>query len=178
MNATRTLRLLALLGVLAAAPAWAGHVDVGIHVNIDAAVPVPVVLPEPPLFLTPARLGFQVAVGIPEDLFIVAGRYYLFKDDVWRVGPGYNGPWQVVHREHLPPGLRKHRLRDIRAYREREYVIYKKDKDHYRGKRYRPERQDRHHEQNGYRDATGDSDRGNGHDHGHGKKDKDGKEKW
>lgn len=176
MNGKRLIPLLALGCLLAAAPAWAGNI--GININIDAPIPVPIVIPKPPLFLAPSHLGFQVAVGVPEDLFIVGGQYYLHKDNVWRVGSGYNGPWRVVRRNHLPPGLRRHRLREIRSYRDREYAIYKRDKGHYRGRSYRPEGHEHGHDRgsHGYqhrrddndrgRDYDRDSDRGGKHHHG------------
>lgn len=156
----RIIPLLVVCWMLGATPAWSGNVDVGININIGAPISPPVIVPEPPLFLTPSHLGFQVAVGVPEDLFIIGGRFYLHKDNYWRVGPGYNGPWQVIRHDHLPPGLRQHKLREIRSYREREYINYKKDKAHYRGRWYRPERQNHDHD----RDRNGDRQRWTDHD--------------
>jgi len=37
----------------------------------------------------------------------------------------------------LPPGIRKHRIEQIRSYRDREYRVYRKDRDHYRGRHFR-----------------------------------------
>jgi hypothetical protein len=74
MKEKRMISLLAICWVLAAAPAWSGNLDVGINVNIGAPVRGAISISEPPLFLAPAHLGFQVAVGVPYDLCIVDGR--------------------------------------------------------------------------------------------------------
>jgi hypothetical protein len=39
----------------------------------------------------------------------------------------------------LPPGIRKHRIEQIRSYRDREYRVYRNDRDHYRGRNFRPD---------------------------------------
>ena len=41
----------------------------------------------------------------------------------------------------LPPGLRKHKFEKIREVRDREYRVYQADRDHYRGKRFRPDKE-------------------------------------
>ena len=160
-----SIPVVALCWMLTALPALAGNVDFGININIGTPVQGPVMVSEPPLFLAPARLGFQVAVGVPYDLCIVDGRYYLFQANVWYVGSGYNGPWQVVHHDHLPRNLRRRKVREIRSYRDREYVIYKRDRNHYQGRSYRPEWHDRDFDRD--RDRDGHRHRRMGHDREH-----------
>ncbi|WP_303720889.1 hypothetical protein [Malonomonas rubra] len=188
MKMKSKIPLLALCWVLGTAPAWSANVN--ININVGAPVGVPIIFPEPPLFLAPVPLGFQVAVGVPYDLFRVDGRFYLFFDNVWHVGSGYNGPWQVVHHDHLPRGLRRQRLRDIRTYRDHEYVVYNRDKALYRGGSYRPERYDRDRDHDRGWDHRGENDREHSRkqndyrdsdkraDRGHGNKHKKGGEGW
>ncbi len=145
----RTLVFLLFSPLLAAAPAVAGDVGVNVNVNLGAPAPVPIIVSEPPLFLVPRALGFQVAVGIDFDMFHIDGRYYTCRDHVWYVGHRYNGPWQVVRHDHLPPGLRKHRLASIRQYRDEEYRHYHQDRERYHGSSYRPEGEGEHHHGNG-----------------------------
>lgn len=148
----RTLLLLALL-LLPAPPGRAGEIKIPLP-------PVPIIVPDPPLFLLPPQLGFRVAVDSPYDLFLVDQRYYVFKDRAWYVGPAYNGPWKAIGIERLPPGLRKHRLQFIRGERDREYRRYRGERDYDRKHGYRPERR------------SDDDDRDHGERHG-GKKHKD-----
>ncbi|MBE0598386.1 MAG: hypothetical protein IH614_14045 [Desulfuromonadales bacterium] len=111
--------------------------DVSINVNLGH--PVPIIVPEPPLFLVPPTLGFRVAVDVPYDLVYIDGRYYSYRDRSWHVGPNYHGPWTVV-RDRLPYGLRKYKVSQIRDHREKEYRHYQKDKHRYKGESYRPHR--------------------------------------
>ncbi|MHB1399460.1 MAG: hypothetical protein ACYDAI_17515 [Trichloromonadaceae bacterium] len=142
--------LAGLIGLLlTSAPLHAS--DVGFNINLSlgnqpaprVVRAVPVVIQEPPMFLYPPQLGFAVAIGIPYDVVYLDGRYYLYDDDIWHVSSRYNGPWQRVKHKHLPPGLRKHKYREIVEYREREYVVYRGagHDDHYRGKVHHPGRE-------------------------------------
>ena len=146
-----TLLLIALLLAQAPFAGWAG----GIKIPLP---PVPIIVPDPPLFLQPPQLGFRVAVDTPYDLFIVDNRYYVIKDRVWFVGPGYNGPWQSIGFDRLPPGLRKHQLREIRLERDHELRRYREERDYDRRRAFRPER--RHHD-----DGPDGREHGRGHKH-------------
>ena len=106
--------------------------------------PLPIFVPEPPLFLVPPNLGFHVSVDTPDDIFFVDQRYYVPKGAVWYVGPGYNGPWQTIKIDRLPPGLRKHHHDEIRRERDREYRRYHDEGERYHGKKYRPEKRHDH----------------------------------
>lgn len=135
---------------LGASLAQAGNVgvDVDVHIgNRPPAVfvpapppPPPVIVEEPPEFVYPGELGFGVAIGLPYDMFYISGSYYLFRGNAWYRAPYYNGPWVVTRYKSLPPGLRRHRLERIHEFREREYRTYRGDREHYRGKYYRPDK--------------------------------------
>jgi hypothetical protein len=140
-----------LATVLAAQTSFAG-VNVNVNLGAPVAVPVPVVpapvapppaefyVEEPPEFIIPSALGFYVAVGVPYDLFYVGNVYYVYRNNTWYRGPSYNGPWAVTSYRRLPPGLRRHKFERIRYYRDEEYRHYRDDRDHYRGRYFRPDR--------------------------------------
>jgi len=126
-----------------ASPAIAGDVGFDLNLHIGDRSPAPIIVQEPPLFLVPATLGFQVAVGVPYDMFHIDSVFYLCKEKVWYEAHSYSGPWTVIRRERLPPGLAKRRYAEILSLRDEEYGRYKRDHDHYRGKTYRPGKGDR-----------------------------------
>ncbi|BDV42853.1 hypothetical protein GURASL_17760 [Geotalea uraniireducens] len=142
------------LSLAATTPVWASS-DVGFDLNINlgnrpraVAVPVApaavgpaVVIDEPPLFIVPPQLGFYVGVGVPYDIFMIGNLYYLHSGNAWYRSRDYRGPWGAVGYRGLPPGLRKHRLDRIRYYRDDEYRHYEHDRDHYRGRYYRPDKE-------------------------------------
>lgn len=114
--------------------------DFSFSINVGGP---PVVVQQPPSFLYPPELGYGVAVGVPYDMFYVSGIYYIYRGGGWYRSSRYGGDWvQVRHRE-LPPGLRRYKIARIREYREREYRVYSQDRDHYRGRYYRPDHQER-----------------------------------
>jgi hypothetical protein len=138
-------------------------VDVNLHIGNQpqqvvipapaAPQPAPVIVREPvPTavfaidddvnFVYPAQLGFYVAVGVPYDLFYVRNNYYLFRDGRWFRAPGSHGPWAAARYQELPPGLRRHDIARIRAYRSTEYDSYRRDRDHYHGRHFKIARDD------------------------------------
>jgi hypothetical protein len=146
--------------------AQAGNVGVNLNINLGepprqvyVAPPPPVYVAPPPAvyvapppvyappeaivveddihFVYPNSLGFYVAVGVPYDLFYLDNSYYLFRDGRWLRAPSSRGPWMVQRYRELPPGLRRHRLERIREFRAREYAVYNRDRDHYRGRYFR-----------------------------------------
>ncbi len=153
----KQILLTAVLLASAAPLARAGNVGVDLNLNIGnqprevVPVPVPVapappvaapvVIEEPPEFVSPPALGFYVAVGVPYDLYFAGNSYYVCRGNVWYRSPRYNGPWDVVRYRALPPGLRKHRLEKIRYLRDEEYRAYRADADHYHGRHFRPGRE-------------------------------------
>ena len=143
---------------LGASVASAGNVGVDLNLHLgnqpqQVVIPAPVAPPPaqvivrepaPPVvtidddvdFVYPAQLGFYVAVGVPYDLYYVRGNYYLFRDGRWFSAPRSHGPWVVTRYRELPPGLRRHGIERIRAYRSAEYDIYRHDRDNYRGRHF------------------------------------------
>lgn len=93
-------------------------------------------------FVYPAQLGFYVAVGVPYDLFYIRNNYYLFRDGRWFRAPGSHGPWVSTRYRELPPGLRKYDIERIRSHRISEYNVYRRDRDHYRGRHFITARDD------------------------------------
>lgn len=133
--------VISVIGLFLSFPVISQGGDIGFELTIrggDQPKPQPapgpvIVIQEPPVFLVPVALGFQVAVGIPYDMFLISGRYYVYHGDIWYIASSYNGPWTVVKYKNLPPGLQKHRVENIRAIREEEYRNYKAKKEHGEG---------------------------------------------
>ncbi|HBA90094.1 MAG TPA: hypothetical protein DCZ75_19480 [Geobacter sp.] len=93
-----------------------------------------------PLFLYPKELGFGVAVAVPYDMFYLSGAYYLFEKGSWHRSPSYRGPWTATALRRLPPELTRYDLPTVRRFRDREFRSYWKDRERYRGKVFRPGR--------------------------------------
>ena len=119
-----------------------------VHVNVNVGVPAPrVIVSAPPavhfdvapLFVAPSRLGFYVGVDTPYDIVFSSDFYYLYYGNSWHRARHHNGPWLQVPYRQLPPGIRRHRIEQIRSYRDREYRVYRNDRDHYRGRHFRPD---------------------------------------
>lgn len=144
----KKLVLLLAAALLAAPAAYAGDVGFDLDLHIGNRAERPVAVHEPPLFLVPPELGFQVAVGVAFDMFRIDGRFYLCREGRWYVAPYYDGPWEGIGPKHLPPGLAKKRYTEIIRFRDAEYARYRNEKHHYHGKSYRPEK-GRHRKGNG-----------------------------
>ena len=102
----------------------------------QAHQPVPVT--QAPEFLFPAKLGFGVAVGVPYDMMYISNAYYYWQFGVWYRSFSYRGPWIALGLSQLPPELRKQKLARIRELRNSEFATYWKNKDHYKGRQFRP----------------------------------------
>lgn len=149
-----------LLAALLAVPSLA-LAEVNVNINLGAPVlplpPLPapprILFNAPPLFLAPASLGFYVGVDMPYDMVLLSGSYYLFRGNHWFRGSNYNGPWTATRYEQLPPQIRQYRVEKIRYYRDHEYRAYREDRDHYRGRYFRPGRggNERWQDDRGYR---------------------------
>lgn len=150
-----------LIAIVVAASAAQAEVNVNVSVGVPGPrIIVPAPLPAPPLrvivsappavlfdvapnFLAPSRLGFYVGVDTPYDIIFSSDYYYLYYGNSWHRGRHHNGPWVEVPYRDLPPGIRKHRIEQIRSYRDREYRVYRNDRDHYRGRSFQPGRERR-----------------------------------
>ena len=128
--------------VIVAEPVYAPPAPV-VVVDPVYAPPAPVVLVEHDVdFIFPQSLGFYVAVGVPYDLFYLRNSYFMFSDGRWLRAPSSRGPWVVQRYRDLPPTLLRHRLERVREYRDREYGVYRRDRDHYRGRHFRRDREE------------------------------------
>lgn len=74
-----------------------------------------------PSFVYLRTQGFSISIGSPYDIVYYGNRYYLYHNDRWYRSSSYHGPWVVISRNGLPSRIRKHRLADIRRYRDIEY---------------------------------------------------------
>jgi len=165
MTTKRLILSLAALLTMAAGTAHAGDVGFSIGINLGTPVsyapapapvyipapqpvyipapvtvqqPPPVVLYEPPRFIIPQNLGFQVAVGVPYDLFHVADSYYACRNNAWYRAPSYRGPWTTVRYRALPWELRRYPVATIRSYRDTAYRSYGNDHGWGQGRHYPP----------------------------------------
>ncbi|OGR30618.1 MAG: hypothetical protein A2X79_05335 [Desulfuromonadaceae bacterium GWB2_53_15] len=134
----------------AAAMALAATASAEVSVNVNIGMPAPqvvvsgpptVVFETPPVFLSPSRLGFYIGVDVPYDIVFAADNYYIYYGNSWYRSRHYNGPWAGVRREHLPAAIRKHRVEYIRESRDHEYRSYREQREHYRGRHFRPEKE-------------------------------------
>ncbi len=140
-----------VLVIVLAVMTAASSVQAGVNVNLNVGVPTPrVVVSSPsvrfevaPLFVAPSRLGFYVGVDTPYDIIFSSDLYYLYYGNSWHNSRHYNGPWVEVPYRELPQAIRTHRIEQIRSYRDREYRVYRNDRDHYRGRQFRPDRERR-----------------------------------
>jgi hypothetical protein len=69
--------------------------EAAVNVNIGIDLPGP-----PRLVPVPAAPAVVYAPAVHANYFQYSGRYYVFTNDVWYVGPRYNGPWVVA--QHVP----------------------------------------------------------------------------
>jgi len=140
--------LILLLAALMAAASASAETNVNVQIGVPLyAPPHRVMVSSPPsirfdvapLFIAPSRLGFYVGVDTPYDIIFSSDNYYLYYSNSWHRSGNYNGPWVEVPYRELPPGIRKHRIEQIRSYRDREHRVYRHDRDHYRGRHFRPD---------------------------------------
>ncbi|MDA8428891.1 MAG: glycine zipper family protein [Geobacteraceae bacterium] len=101
--------------------------------------PPEVYLDTAPEFVFSPALNMYVAAGVPYDLMYDGNAYFYFNGGRWYRGPYYNGPWELATRRGLPPVILRHRVNEIRHYRDLEYRRYNLDRGHYDGRILRPE---------------------------------------
>jgi len=138
-----------VLVLVMAAITAAASAQAEVSVNVNIGVPSPRVIVSPPSvrfdvaphFIAPPRLGFYVGVDTPYDIIFSSDYYYLYYGNSWHRSGNYNGPWAEVPYRQLPPDIRRHRIEQIRSYRDREYRVYRNNRDQYRGQHFRPDHQ-------------------------------------
>jgi len=74
-----------------------------------------------PNFIMLPEQGFSVAVGSQYDIVFYDNRYYMNHDGSWYRSTNYHGPWKYIRENDLPSKIRRHRLDDIRRFRDNEY---------------------------------------------------------
>ncbi len=114
--------------------------NVSFSINVGGP---PIVVAQPPEFLYPSNLGFGVAVGVPYDMFYLNGIYFIYRGGGWYRTDSYGGHWVRIRHRDLPYAIRRHRINQIHKFREREYRVYSHDRDHYRGRFFRPGMEER-----------------------------------
>lgn len=139
----KTILVLVIAAITAASSAQA---EVSVNVNVGIPAPRVIVSTPPavhfevaPLFIDSSRLGFYVGVDTPYDIIFSSDYFYLYYGNGWHRSRHHSGPWIEIPYRELPPGIRKHRIERIREYRDREYRVYRRDRDHYRGRHFRPD---------------------------------------
>ncbi|MBU0664511.1 MAG: hypothetical protein KJ990_08215 [Proteobacteria bacterium] len=138
--------------------------DIG--VNIHFGVPLPLVIAPRPVYRRPVPifyfnespefiyspfLSFSVAIGSPYDLFYDNNAYYIFHQGYWHRSSHLDGPWRIVDYRSLPPAFHRHKIEQIRRYRDREYDVYRQHRRDSPDKRYSP-RYNRDYRERNHRD--------------------------
>ncbi|MDD2851935.1 MAG: hypothetical protein PHY09_08570 [Desulfuromonadaceae bacterium] len=141
--------VLIILFVAAVSVTSTANAEISLSVNIGTPAPPPhrmsvssppsIRFEVAPLFVASSRLGFYIGVETPYDIIFSADNYYLYYSNSWHRSRHYNGPWAEIPYREMPPDIRKHRIEQIRSYRDREYRTYQKDRNHYRGRSFRPD---------------------------------------
>jgi hypothetical protein len=103
------LALAAGLSLMAASPAAADGVRIGISVPVPAPPTVVITPPRPPLVVVaPPQLavvpGSPVfyAPGASMNFFAYGGRYYTFHKGAWFVATTYGSPWETIAPARVP----------------------------------------------------------------------------
>jgi hypothetical protein len=103
------LALAAGLSLMAASPAAADGVRIGISVPVPAPPTIVITPPRPPLVVVaPPQLavvpGSPVfyAPGASMNFFAYGGRYYTFHEGAWFVATTYGSPWETIAPARVP----------------------------------------------------------------------------
>lgn len=170
---------LAIPLALCASPSQAGDIGINFHFGIPQPpvfiAPQPVYRPPVPTFYFQESpelvymdsLGFYVAMGSPYDLFRHNNYYYIYHQGYWHRSSQLHGPWHIVEYRNLPSGFHRHKIEQIRRFRDAEYDNYRHNRrggpdQRYRPPRYRDDRDRDHRDHRDHRDRR--EDRGRRHD--------------
>ncbi len=164
-----------VIGSLLAPLAWwatdsqAG--DIGVSFHLGLPFPAAIIAPQPvyrrnlpafsfretPEFIYSPSLNFYVGVNSPYDLFYYNNSYFIFDQGYWHRSPQLDGPWQIVDYHILPPGFRRHKIEQMRRYRDADFKASRRQHGDRRDRRYAPARDYR--EERHYRDERRSGDR-------------------
>lgn len=172
-----TLSLAVLALVMVSAMPWQARAGDNVTIKLPRP-PIPkITIPVPPPMVWLPVPQVYVARGTPHQIFYRENRYYLFHENQWYIGSGYEGPWAIIGVTFLPPGLRAYRARDWDDYQEEAYrrhrdhdddddhhAFYGHHDDHHRYERARWADWERDYGDRGWH---GHNDRGHGHGHSH-----------
>ncbi len=102
----RLIALTYVMTALAALPAEAGNVSIGINIGTPPPPPPPpiVVAAPPELVLVPGTAVYY-SPGVSVNYFVYGGRHFTFHDGSWFVAASHNGPWTFIAVEQVPPQL-------------------------------------------------------------------------
>jgi len=134
----RKLMAVAAAAVLFQTASLVQAADVSFSINVGGP---PIMISQPPDFLYPPELGFGVAVGVPYDMFYFSGAYFINRGGGWYRASSYGGNWVRMRPRELPPEFRRYNITRIHQYRDREYRVFTRDRDHYRGNTFHPGRE-------------------------------------
>ncbi|NTW51628.1 MAG: BcpO-related WXXGXW repeat protein [Chlorobiaceae bacterium] len=116
---SRILMIAGVAGMFMASPALDAMAEV--NVRIGSTPRHAFVIDRRPDFIQLGSQGFSVSYGSPYDIVLYNNFYYLHNNGTWYRSRNYNGPWIVIRDRALPPRIRRHRIEDIRRYRDVEY---------------------------------------------------------
>jgi len=142
--------------------------DIGVNIHLGIPLPPVVIAPRPvyrqpmpafsfsatPEFIYSPSLNFYVGIGSPYDIFYHNNSYFIFDQGYWYRSSHLRGSWQIVDYHILPPGFRKHRIEQIRRYRDTDFKAYRNHRRESPDRRYPPHynREYKEKERKGYRD--------------------------
>jgi len=135
---------------LCASQSQAGNIGVSFHLGIP--LPSVVIAPQPvyrrpapvfsfnatPEFIYSPSLSFYVGIGSPYDLFYHNNSYFIFDRGYWYRSSHLRGSWQIVDYHILPPGFRKHKIEQIRRYRDTDFKASRRHQQVSPDRRYPP----------------------------------------
>lgn|SRR5512137_195433 len=104
----RVLAVAAGLSLMAASPAVADGLRIGVSVPVPAPPTVVITHPRPPVVMAPPQLvvvpGSPVfyAPGASINFFAYGGRYYTFHEGAWFVATTYGSPWVTIAPARVP----------------------------------------------------------------------------
>ncbi len=91
----------------------------GLEINVITTPYYP-----PPAFVFVPQMQAYVAENSPFPVFYATGGYYLFRDNVWYIGPSYNGPWQYARV--IPMQLRRFHAEQWHYWQEKAHEYHRR----------------------------------------------------